>query len=248
MNYDIQCYIMRNGETVARNTKAVWPDMWLLKSEDVLSLGKPKNIVTESYAEADGLKVWTPTSAKHEATDVKLTFCFIGENRYRQHDSFVSYIDGKVFIWWDSVRLHASRLLLVEKTKPRESFYGNVPYIETEITFKNIDGKSVEYHHWTYEWSEPVSETGTLYMRNKVVTFTRASGSTTKTYNFSAAFTYDGTSYALISDATLSAMSSENYAARLNAFNGYCMANMASTYEDFSGVSGIFSGARTLPA
>ena len=207
MNYEIQCYIMRSGETTARNTKALWPDMWLLKSEDVLSLGKPKNIVTESYAEADGLRVWTPTTVRHEATDVKLTFCFIGANRYAQHDSFVSYIDGKTFLWWDSVRLHAAHLLLVEKTKPSESFYGNVPYITTEITFKNIDGKSVEYHHWAYDWSEPVSVTGTNKERNKVVTFTRASSSTTKTYNFSAAFNWDNVAYALISDATLKVMS-----------------------------------------
>lgn len=245
MNYDIQAFIMRSSETYAINTKSLWPNAWVLKTEDLIACGKPKNIVTESYAEADGLKVWTPTAVAHEATDVKITLCFIGETMYDEYDDFVQYVDGKVFKWWDSVRRRVATLLLLSQTKPNESFEGNVQYIEAEFTFKNVVGKPSASNDafWVYEWGYESGEfvcvkvygTNNGKARSKALTFTRASSGTTEDFDFCAAFTWDR-GYAALDDTDLQTMTASIYAERLTAFNGYVLDWMNTHYGDFAGM------------
>lgn len=249
MNYDIQAYIKRDGETEAVNTKTLWPNMWLLVSENTLAYGKPKNIVTESYPEADGLKAWTPPTVTHEATDVKLTLCFIGENAdmHDEYDSFVAYIDGKVFEWWDTVRFRKSRLLLTDKVEPGENYHGQIPYLQVDFKFKNVEGKPANQRgYWSYEWSEQrcvkVDGANNGWARRKTLTFTREDGES-KSFAITAAFEWDR-GYALLNDSAFAALDSEAYAARLNAFEGYTLDWMASHYDDFAGMlAGVIDGA-----
>lgn len=246
MNYDIQAYI-KTDDTDAVNTKALWPDMWLLKSENTLAYGKPKNIVTESYPETDGLKVWTPDTVTHDATDVKLTLCFIGENtdKHDEFDSFMAYIEGKVIEWWDTVRFRKNRLLLTDKVEPSENYHGQIPYLEVEFRFKNVDGKAAANMsgYWSYEWSQQVcvkvEGANNGWARRKTLTFTREDDED-KTFTITAAFG----SYSLINDSTFASLDDTAYSQRLNAFEGYALGWMASNYDDFEGmITGVVNGA-----
>ena len=247
MNYDIQAYIKTDDtDTDAVNTKTLWPNAWLLKSENTLAYGKPKNIVTESFPEADGLKVWTPQSVTHDATDVKLTLCFIGDSAdmHDEFDSFMAYIEGKVIEWWDTVRFRKNRLLLTDKVEPSENYHGQIPYLEVEFKFKNVDGKASDQRgYWQYEWSDQfcvkVEGANNGWARRKTLTFTREDDED-KTFAITAAFG----SYPLINDTTFASMGDAEYAQRLNAFESYALGWMASHYDDFAGmVTGVVNGA-----
>lgn len=250
MNYDIKAYIKRENEASGVEIHSLWPGMWLLKSENVTAYGKPKNIVTESYAETDGLKVWLPATLAREATDVTLTMCFLDEggDRYAQYDSFVAYISNHVFQWWDTVRRRRERLLLTEKTEPNENFHGGIPYLEAKFKFKNVDGKAESVAgYWTFAWSEQlcvkVEGLNNGYARRKKLTFTREDDES-KDFTVTAAFTYGGTTYPLVNDSTFAAMDAEDYTARLAAFCDYATAWMESHYTDFAGmVSSVGTGA-----
>lgn len=246
MDYDIQAYVKREGDADAVNTKSLWPDMWLLESKNVAAYGKPKNVVTESFAETDGLRVWTPTAVAHEATDVTLTFCFLdgAANRYDAYDAFVAYVEGMVFEWWDTVRFRKERLLLTEKVEPKEHFHGDIPYIEAEFKFKNVDGKATDMRgYWLFGWSDQlcvkVEGMNNGMARRKTLAFTREDGES-RTFSVLAAFG----GYTLINDATFAALSDAAYAARLAAFCAYAKATMADEYPDFEGMVGdVTAGA-----
>ena len=201
--------------------------MWLLKSEGVPSEGKPKNVVTESYAETAGLRVWTPATPVPEATGVKLRFCFLGEGRYDEMDSFTAYIYGKVFEWWDTTRMRLVRLLLDGETKPEEHFKGSIPYIETEFSFHNIDGKASVPRYWSYAWSAPVNVTGSTDKRNKTVSFDCENGAT-RSYTITSRFDWNNSAYPTLTNAQYGAMSSDAFSERLAAFSDYAVAAMES--------------------
>lgn len=234
MNYDTECYVRLEGQAIAVRCGYRWPSMYLLKSESVPSVGKPKNVVTESYAETAGLKVWTPSDPVPEATEVKLRLCFLGEDRYDVMDSFVSYIYGKVFEWWDTTRMRKVRLLLKGETKPEEHFKGSIPYVETELSFHNVDGSASVPAYWTYSWNTPVAVTGSTDRRNKTVRLARDNG-TSRSYSITSQFNWNMSAFPSLTNAQYGSMSAEAFSDRLEAFNGYVLDAMASAYTDFVG-------------
>lgn len=241
MNYNIQCYLQKDdGTSLAINSKSRWGGMYNLESKGLADYGKAKNIVTESYAEGDGLRPYLPPSSegiKREATDVSLKMLFIDHpthgSRYEQYDDFIAYVENDVIIYWDSVRKRKARLLFTEKSSPEENFKGNLPYIIATIKFKNIDGFSEQLERWAVAWSGIVCVRVDGYnngqARRKKLTATL--GNTTVQFDFLDAF---GT-YSAISATDLADMSESDYLARLGAFSNHVYNYMATNgYVDFA--------------
>lgn len=238
MNYDIQCYIMRDDTLPMVNTKTLWPNMWLLESDDIVAYGKPKNIVTESYAESDGLKVWLPLmTVTREATDVKLKMCFIGETRYDEYDSFVTYITGHKLGWRDDVRNRYSEFVMVEKTKPDESFFGNMPYMNVEFTFKNIQGKYAIVPTWSVVTGSFVCEKergdNTGFARIKGISV--RDGIDSYNFNITDSFTIRGVTFSSLTDSAYEALPYDDFLTRVEDFNYYISYTISLVQYSFPG-------------
>lgn len=239
MNYDIQCYIRKDdGTSGSLNMRTRWPGMYVLEAKGIADYGKPKNIVTESYAEGDGIVAHIPSSVKREATEVTLKLCIFdaGTNsRYAQYDDFISYIGNSAFYYWDSVRMRMVRLLLLEKFTPNENFHGSVEYIEAEVKFSNIDGKPTDISsRWSVAWSSPLCALdsegeNTGVARNKVLTITKSGSQTAETFTITSAFD----AHVSISDSDFQRLGDQQYAARLSNFNTYVIDRMMALHEGF---------------
>lgn len=241
MNYDIQCYLQKDdGTSLAINSKSRWGGMYNLETKGLADYGKAKNIVTESYAEGDGVRAYLPPSSegiKREATDVSLKMLFIDHpthgSRYEQYDDFIAYVENDVIIYWDSVRKRKARLLFTEKSSPEENFKGNLPYIIATIKFKNIDGYSEQLERWAVAWSGIVCVRVDGYNNGQArrKNLTASLGNTSIPFDFLAAFG----SQEAITATDLADMSDSDYLARLGAFSNYVYSYMATAgYVDFA--------------
>lgn len=254
MNYDLQAYLQKDdGTSAAVNTRSLFPGMYVLEAKGLADYGKAKNIVTESYADGDGLKHYEPSDGviHREATDVtlKLFFCDDGgTNRYAQYDNFISYVESCAVWYWDSVRKRKVRLLFTDKSSPSENFHGNIEYIEAEVKFKNVDGYSIQLAKWGYSWAEykcaKSNGSNTGVARYKKLTITNGQD-TPDPFYITTAFTQNGHSYGNLNDSNFQNLTDENYATRLNDFNDYVFAQMAAFgYIDFvDDVASIVDGA-----
>lgn len=253
MNYDIQCYMQRqlpNGTLEnAINTKTLCGGMYVLEAVGLADYGKPKNIVTESYAEGDSLKYYIPQDGiKREATDVSIKMLFLDEgspkNRYEQYNDMVNFLKDKIVIYWDSVRKRKARLLLDTSTQPKENFKGSIPYIESTFKFKNIDGYSVQVDRWQSTWSVTVcvKVDGLNNGKARYTTLTLSCGDIqVQPQKITDAF---GTQSA-ITTQQLAEMGESAYQSRLSAYSNYVYSYMsAGGYIDFADdVTSVKDGA-----
>ena len=107
-------------------------------------LGKPKNIYTETYADADKLRLYQPSTIAREATKITFTFAFFGDKTTRQklYDDFNSFLEGKRLSYCDTARLRmVKEMVLMDKTEPKEDMYKGQGYITAEYTFQNLYGE-----------------------------------------------------------------------------------------------------------
>lgn len=239
MNYDIQCYLQKDdGTSAAINTKSLCQGMYVLEAKGLADYGKAKNIVTESYAEGDGLRAYIPSDGviKREATDVSLKLLFLdegGDGRYQQYDTFIAYMKSNIVFYWDSVRKRKARLLFVEKSSPEEHFKGSLPYIEATVKFKNVDGYSEQLGRWSYSWSGLVcvKVDGLQNGQARHPKLNVALGSVSIDFDIMEAFgTYDA-----IDTTDLANMSDSDYLSRLSSFCNYVYSYMSSSgYIDFA--------------
>lgn len=239
MNYDIQCYLQKDdGVSAAINTKSLCQGMYVLEAKGLADYGKAKNIVTESYAEGDGLRAYIPSDGviKREATDVSLKLLFLddgSDGRYQQYDTFIAYMKSNIVFYWDSVRKRKARLLFVEKSSPEEHFKGSLPYIEATVKFKNVDGYSEQLGRWSYSWSGHVcvKADGFNNGQARYSELTVSLGDISENFNILDAF---GTQVA-ISGQDLANMTDSSYIPRLSSFVEYVYDYMsAEGYIDFA--------------
>lgn len=115
------------------------------KCEGLEDLGKPKNIYTETYADADTLRVHIPQSVKREATTITFTFFFFGANRQDIYSRFNEFIKGQKIYYYDTARQKRAYMVLMDKTAPKEDIYkGSHPYISVDYKFQNLWGECVD--------------------------------------------------------------------------------------------------------
>lgn len=113
------------------------------KSTGISDKGAIKNIYTESYAEAEEVRVFLPEKVVRETTDVEFEFVFEGENRRNVYDSFVEYISGHKLRYWDNIRNRIVYIILTKAISLDDDFvYGSNPYMYGKFKFMNLKGDS----------------------------------------------------------------------------------------------------------
>lgn len=107
------------------------------------TIGKVKNIYTETYSDADRLRVYMPTDVKNEETVVTLTLVFVGEKRNEVRDKFNEYIRNGFHKYWDTAR-YKEFVFFIKDELPigEEMWYGSKPYLRCEYKLQNVKGKT----------------------------------------------------------------------------------------------------------
>ena len=107
------------------------------------TIGKVKNIYTETYSDADRLRVYMPTDVKNEETVVTLTLVFVGEKRNEVRDEFNEYIRNGFHKYWDTAR-YKEFVFFIKDELPigEEMWYGSKPYLRCEYKLQNVKGKT----------------------------------------------------------------------------------------------------------
>ena len=112
------------------------------EASGLLSKGAPKNIYTEDYSDSDELRYYVPEQICREATEVSLTFVFIGDDRNQVYEDFYAYVKEGPVYYWDTARKRRAALLLTEAVEVDDDIYKGNPYIEVEFQFQNLYGEA----------------------------------------------------------------------------------------------------------
>ena len=113
--------------------------------DGIEAFGAPKNVYSESYADADRLRVYAPKDVKHKETTVTLTLYFLGEKRFEVLDAFNAYIKGGFHRYWDTARNKWFAFYIKDELKPAEAqWYGSTPYLRMEYKLTNIFGRTFD--------------------------------------------------------------------------------------------------------
>lgn len=132
-----------NNELIVKNLMRDFEGLVYSKCEGLATIGAAKNIYEEKYADSEKLRVHIPKTILNEATTIKLTLFFVGEDRYSVRDDFNTYIRDGFHIYWDDARKRMFQFY-VSKELPigEEKWNGSTPYLKCEYTLNNIHGKT----------------------------------------------------------------------------------------------------------
>lgn len=132
-----------NNELIVKNLMRDFEGLVYSKCEGLATIGTAKNIYEEKYADSEKLRVHIPKTILNEATTIKLTLFFVGEDRYSVRDDFNTYIRDGFHIYWDDARKRMFQFY-VSKELPigEEKWNGSTPYLKCEYTLNNIHGKT----------------------------------------------------------------------------------------------------------
>lgn len=115
------------------------------KIDGIEAIGSPKNTYSESYADADRLRVYAPKEVMHKETTVTLTLYFLGEDRFKVLDSFNEYIKSGLHRYWDSARNKWFAFYVKDELKPAEQvWFGSTPYLKMDYKLVNIFGRTFD--------------------------------------------------------------------------------------------------------
>lgn len=141
MSETIKHYMQKQGEN-AIDLEACFPGLKYSKCTGLLTKGKRKDVVVESYADSDTLRVWQGSEVTREATNITFTFYFIGERRQSTYEFFYRYIRTGKISYWDTKRKKEALLIFTDKSDPKEDVYkGSIPYIMVDFKFQNLWGE-----------------------------------------------------------------------------------------------------------
>ena len=111
------------------------------------NLGAVKNIYTETYADANRVRVSMPEKVQRESTQITLVLYFVGEKRAEVFKSFCDYICNGRHRYWDTARNKYFDFYISEELTPSdELWYGSTPYFKVDVKMNNIFGKTFDSH------------------------------------------------------------------------------------------------------
>lgn len=111
------------------------------------NLGSVKNIYTETYADANRVRVSMPEKVQRESTQITLVLYFVGEKRAEVFKSFCDYICNGRHRYWDTARSKYFDFYISEELTPSdELWYGSTPYFKVEVKMNNIFGQTFDSH------------------------------------------------------------------------------------------------------
>jgi hypothetical protein len=115
------------------------------KFKGLESAGKPKNVYTETYAEAPIARVYDTYSGgvRHETLSVDLDLVFLGTARTAAKDALVTFLESGegITVWWDNIRQKCAILLFDQAVEPDEDVYvSTTPFLEYVFKFTSLTG------------------------------------------------------------------------------------------------------------
>lgn len=118
-----------------------------VEAKGISKIGKVKNIYTETYADADGIRIWHPsendTKPMHEATVIELKLLFHGENRRKVYEAFNDYIFDGYHVFWDTLRNRKFTFVVMDAVEPGDdNLKSGTPYIIATWKLQNLLGKT----------------------------------------------------------------------------------------------------------
>lgn len=137
-----------------------------LKADGMNTIGKPKNVYLEGYADSDRMRYYLPDDKEYanEATKITMHFLVVGDASSRQQtiDSFTEYVRKGVHRYWDNARNRELDFIVNDEIKVSdERWHGSHPYVEIEVPIQNLYGKtkqhtqsSPSYHPSIYRQSQ----------------------------------------------------------------------------------------------
>lgn len=132
------------------NDKIPRPDLGCIKYSTIVginNLGAVKNIYTETYADANRVRVSMPEKVQRESTQVTLVLYFVGEKRAEVFKSFCDYICNGRHRYWDTARSKYFDFYISEELTPSdELWYGSTPYFKVDVKMNNIFGQTFDSH------------------------------------------------------------------------------------------------------
>lgn len=225
MNYDIEGYILVEGQSSYTSVSAVCGGgAYILETTGIMSAGRPKNVVTESYADSAGLRSYMPDAVLNGDTEVTLRVLLCSEgtgDMYSKHDALTAAFSGRRVWYWDTVRLRKVLLVLDSETLTEESYKGSVPYLSVTYRFRNVNGFSETADACGYRWSGD-AVLADHWKRHRNVTFTMMGEDQSPSYSILDAFP----GYSTVSEDTFRNMGTGEYMSRLHAFSAYAIASI----------------------
>lgn len=106
--------------------------------------GKPR-LYTETYADADRVRVYIPEDVTYEPTTITFSFVFLGDDRQNIYDAFVEFVSGKRMVYWDSARGKYAYFYVGDSIQPaEEKWYYSTPYLRLELKVSNVYGRTFD--------------------------------------------------------------------------------------------------------
>jgi hypothetical protein len=142
---EVQFYMKRLGvDSDYIDIEERFKGMRYMKCDGLEDLGKPKNIYTETYADAAKLRVFQPNEIKRTATTITFSFAFFGDSDTRQRlfDDFNTFIENQRLSYYDTARnKKVIEMILLGASKPKNDVYLGQGYITADYTFQNLYGE-----------------------------------------------------------------------------------------------------------
>lgn len=130
--------------TTRKNLEVSFKGMRYQEAKGLNLTGKPR-ICTEFYADADKARVWIPPTVTYEPTTITFSFVFLGEDRYKTYDAFVSWVSGKKMAYWDDARNKLAYFYVGDSVQPaEEKWYGSTPYLRLQLNVTNVYGRTFD--------------------------------------------------------------------------------------------------------
>lgn len=131
--------------TAPKNLEQDFQGLRYASIDGIEALGAPKNVYSESYADADRLRVYAPTEIKHKETPVTLTLYFVGDNRFTSLNAFNEYVKKGFHRYWDTARNKWFAFFVKDELKPAEQmWHGSTPYLKMDYKLTNIFGRTFD--------------------------------------------------------------------------------------------------------
>lgn len=132
-------------DTAPKNLEQDFQGLRYASIDGIEAFGAPKNVYSESYADADRLRVYAPTEIKHKETTVTLTLYFVGENRFTSLNAFNEYVKKGFHRYWDTARNKWFAFFVKDELKPAEQmWHGSTPYLKMDYKLTNIFGRTFD--------------------------------------------------------------------------------------------------------
>ncbi len=130
------------------------------------ALGKQKGVYSESYPESDAARVWVSETPSAEQIAHTLTIYSFGSDPSRPSSDdtpsliktmedniqvLYSFICGSLILWRDEYRQRKALLYVVDEISPTTDNIKNIPYLQCDIKFKNVFGRTFPVGDTTIE-------------------------------------------------------------------------------------------------